>query len=294
MKKNEYVLSDQDYNEQDTYLTSSHPLADLFKIKHCWTTPIGEIKINLPEDMRISLIEYIASKGYCTTMGTHKRTQTSEFEENHYNLFDEKDTNEHIKKFEEYTSELIRYYIANGYNLGNVETFDIACRAFGNMQTAGRRTYPHYHHGFDGVMICYLTIGNEFALTTDLDGTDDSQLVVSPGSSICRLPVLKDIEEKNNDVKADYGSFELKVNDMPCEGDGTMLLQDPRPAINYPYNNKAQDYQPEIGKCVFHPAYVWHESNTYNTRGIRAAVVVNWRVLTNNNSGLVKPLSFPK
>ena len=58
MKKNEYVLSDQDYNEQDTYLTSSHPLADLFKIKHCWTTPIGEIKINLPEDMRISLITF--------------------------------------------------------------------------------------------------------------------------------------------------------------------------------------------------------------------------------------------
>lgn len=292
----EFILNDQDVDANDKYLSDKHPLKSLFSIKQCWTTPIGEIDINLPEDMRIALIEYIASKGYCTTMGTHKRTQTREFEENHYNLFDEKDNNEHIKKFEEYSSELIRYYIANGYNIGNVETFDIDARAFGNMQTAGRRTYPHYHHGFDGVMICYLTVGSEFVLTTDLEGTDDTQLVVSPGSSICRIPQteLKKIEDTSNEVKADYGSFELKVQDMPCEGDGTMLLQDPRPAINYPYNNKAQDYQPKVGRCVFHPAYVWHESNTYNTKGVRAAVVVNYRVLTHNNSGLVRPLSKPE
>ena len=30
MKKKEYVLSDQDYNEQDKYLSSSHPLYNLF------------------------------------------------------------------------------------------------------------------------------------------------------------------------------------------------------------------------------------------------------------------------
>lgn len=295
MSEKEYVLNDQDYNTQDKYLSEDHPLSKLFTIKHCWTTPIGEINLTLPEDMRLALIEFIAARGYCTTMGTHKRTQTPDFEQNHYNLFDYSDSNEHIKQFEDYSSELIRYYIANSYNIGNVDTFDIDARAFGNMQTAGRRTYPHYHHGFDGVMILYLTVGEEFVLTSDLEGTDDTQMVVSPGSKICRLPSLEKIQEENNDkVVGDYGSFELNVKDMPCEGDGAMLLQDPRPAINYPYNNKAQDYQPRVGRCIFHPAYLWHESNTYTGRGVRAAVVVNYRVNTHNNSGLVKPLSNPE
>ena len=80
------------------------------------------------------------------------------------------------------------------------------------------------------------------------------------------------------------------IDDMPCEGSGTMLLQDPRPSISYPYSNKAIAFEPSVGKTVFHPAYVWHESNNYEGEGIRCAVVINFRVLTRNNTDLVKPL----
>ena len=285
--ENAYVMSEEQLERQDKYL-GGHPLDGKLKITPEWVTPIGRIELNLPEAMRVGLIEYIASKGYCTTMGTHKRTMTIEFERNHYNLFDERDNNVHIKGYEEIASEMIRYYVANSYNVKNADQLDIECRGFGNMQTTGRRTFPHYHHAFDGVMITYLTLGGEFALTSDVEGNDDLQLV-APGSTICELQEKVDMNVKYGTV-ANYADFDLKKEDMPNESNGALLLLDPRPAINYPYNSKAKDYAPKIGTTIFHPAYIWHESNTYIGKGIRAAVVINYRVNTYNNNGLVKPL----
>jgi hypothetical protein len=280
-------LSDEQLRVQDKYL-GGHPLSEHLLIAHEWTTPIGRIELNLPEAMRIGLIEFIASKGYCTTMGTHKRTMTTEFEKNHYNMFDERDNNIHIKQYEEIAGEIIRYYVANSFNIENADDLDIECRAFGNMQTNGRRTFPHYHHAFDGVLITYLTLGGEFTLTSDVDGDDDLQLV-APGSTICELPKSQDTEVKKGTV-ANYADFDLKKEDMPNETNGALLLLDPRPAINYPYNTKAKDYAPKIGTTILHPAYIWHESNTFVGQGIRAAVIINYRINTYNNHGLVKPL----
>jgi len=281
------VLNQEQLNKQDKYL-GGHPLDGNLKITPEWVTPIGQVELNLPEPMRIGLIEYIASKGYCTTMGTHKRVQTIEFEKNHYNMFNDSDNNPAIKGYQDISSELIRYYMAHAYHVENADKLDIECRAFGNMQTPGRRTFPHYHHAFDGVMITYLTLGGEFALTSDVQGDDDLQLV-APGSTICELKTNDIIEERKGTV-ANYADFDLKKEDMPNETNGALLLLDPRPAINYPYNNKAKDYVPKIGTTIFHPAYIWHESNTYTGKGIRAAVVINYRINTYNNSGLVKPL----
>ncbi len=269
-----YVMSKENLQSQDKYL-GGHPLDGNFILKHEWVTPIGQIELNLPEAMRIGLIEYIASKGYCTTMGTHKRTMTAEFERNHYNLFDESENNPHIKGYEEISSELIRYYVAKAYNVENADQLDIECRGFGNMQTTGRRTFPHYHHAFDGVMITYLTLGGEFTLTSDVEGDDDLEKI--------------NVQEKYGTV-ANYADFDLKKEDMPYETNGSLLLLDPRPAINYPYNTKAKDYVPKVGTTILHPAYIWHESNTFVGKGIRACVVINYRVNTYNNNGLVKPM----
>jgi hypothetical protein len=213
---------------------------------------------------------------------------TTEFERNHYNLFDDSENNPHIKGYEELSSEIIRYFVAKAYNIENADQLDIDCRGFGNMQTTGRRTFPHYHHAFDGVMITYLTLGGEFTLTSDVGGEDDLQLV-APNSTICELKEKISVQEKSGTV-ANYADFDLKKEDMPCESDGGLLLLDPRPAINYPYNTKAKNYVPKIGTTVIHPAYIWHESNTFVGQGIRACVVVNYRVNTYNNNGLVRPM----
>ena len=257
----------------------NHPLREKMKLTKQWVTPIGEVDINLPENMRVGLIKYIASKGYCTTMGTHKKTQTPEFEKNHYNMFDDKDSNQHIEEFEHIASELIRYYVANSWDISNAAQLKIDARAFGNMQTAGRRTYPHYHHSFDGVMIHYLTTGGEFKIK----GHDGNKLTNVPSNAEIE-PITGTVDQIEDHYKPE------NIDDMPCEGSGTMLLQDPRPSISYPYSNKAIAFEPSVGKTVFHPAYVWHESNNYEGEGIRCAVVINFRVLTRNNTDLVKPL----
>tara|TARA_B100000470_G_scaffold206813_1_gene182432 strand:+ start:655 stop:1662 length:1008 start_codon:yes stop_codon:yes gene_type:complete len=277
---NAYVKS------QDKYLSKDHPLSGHMKITPQWTTPIGELELNVPEEMRIGLIKFVASRGYCTTMGTHKKTQTPEFEKNHYNMFEYTEDNEagkHIRGFEKIASEMIRYYIANAWDITNADELQLEARGFGNMQTKGRRTYPHYHHGFDGVMITYLTTGGEFELKENGPTPEDAKLLMIPPNS--------EVEKIENQTVAQYESFDLKKDDLPCEGSGNMILQDPRPAINYPYCNKAIAFEPKVGTTIFHPAYLWHESNTFMGEGIRAAIVVNYRVLTRNNSGLVKPLA---
>ena len=86
--------------KQDKFLSKEHPLAGHMKITPQWSTPIGEMELNLSEEMRIGLIKFIASRGYCTTMGTHKKTQTPEFEANHYNMFEfgeDEEVGQHIR-----------------------------------------------------------------------------------------------------------------------------------------------------------------------------------------------------
>ena len=97
-------------------------------------------------------------------MGTHDDVGTRLFEQAKYNLFNEAKRNPIVAEFEGICSELMRYYIAKSHNIPDAENLDIEARAFGSMHTKGRRTYPHYHHAFDFVMIHYLTVGGEFDL----------------------------------------------------------------------------------------------------------------------------------
>lgn len=274
---------------KDYYLNSEHPLHDSFTIKNEWTTPIGQIQFSLPEDMRLSLINYIAKKGYCSTMGTHKGTQNELFEERHYNMFDESDSNEHIEKFEEYATELIRFYIANAWGLRDAANLDISARAFGNMQTYGGRTYPHYHHGFDGVFVHYLTMGNEFTVeqAEGKEFYDENGAIlktIAPDSKIERT------NKKEDTLQESFGTEEARNHTDAHESQGNLILQDPRPSVSFPYNNKAISFTPKVGSTIFHPAYVWHESNEFKEDGLRIAVIVNFRVNTRNNSDLISPL----
>ena len=266
----------------DKYL-DEHPLDKHMTIKPYWTTPIAELDLNIPEDMRVALIKFVASSGYGTTMGTHDGVSTQTFEQNQYNMFSVSKENPIMAEFEGICSEMMRYYIARSHNIENADQVELEARAFGNMQTKGRRTYPHYHHAFDFVMILYLTVGSEFKLI-NIGQNDEEVVMIPPDSQIEPIKKAPPMMGKG-DLKHNYQDW-----DLPCEGSGTFILTDPRPAINYPYNQKALSFAPSVGKAIFHPGYCWHESNTFTGEGIRCAVVVNARILTQNNSEIVLPL----
>lgn len=290
----------QDTVKKDKYL-EGHPLDSKMTIKPYWSTPVAELDLNIPEDMRVSLIKFVASSGYGTTMGTHDGVSTQVFEQNQYNMFSVAKENPIMAEWENICSEMMRYYIARSHNIPNADQINLEARAFGNMQTAGRRTYPHYHHSFDFVMIVYLTLGGEFQLINIGQNNEEVIPYIPPNSEVERM--IGSVPQAGNgngngngngharptmgkgDLKHDYSDW-----DLPCEGSGTFILTDPRPAINYPYNQKALAIKPEVGKAIFHPGYCWHESNTFTGEGIRCAIVVNARILTQNNSEIVLPL----
>ena len=141
-----------DANKHDKYL-DGHPLDNFVEMQNAWSTPIMDVHINMPDDIRVALIQFIASGGYGTTMGTHDKTMTPEFEANQYNIFNHCDENPLIAEFRGIASEAIRFYCAKAWGVRNADEIDLQARCFGNMQNSGRRTYPHYHHSFDAVFI---------------------------------------------------------------------------------------------------------------------------------------------
>ena len=180
---------------------------------------------------------------------------------------------------------MIRYYLTNAYSITDADQLNIEARAFGNLQTYGSRTYPHYHHGFDGVLIHYLTIGNEYELESD------RQSKIRP---IRPESMIYPVDEESSNVIADtYGRPKSKDDHAKddLKGSGNLILCDPRPAINYPYCNKAIAWNSYSGMTLLHPAYVWHESNEFRGNGIRVTFVINYRVLTMMNQESVKPLA---
>lgn len=274
----------------DKYL-EGHPLANHAKMTEEWATPIMDVQVNMPDDIRVALLQFIASGGYGTTMGTHDKMMTPKFETNQYNIFNHCDGNELVTEFRNIASEIIRYYCANAWGMRNADQADIQARCFGNMQHEGRRTYPHYHHSFDGVMVHYLTCGGEFDIK-NLGEPDQEWIVIPPNSKVERIETGITGSTGNEAMQVGRGKGREYIERQPCEGSGTLLLTDPRPAINYPYNEKVIPFDMRKGRTIIHPAYVWHESNTFNGPGIRCCVVVNFRIGTRNSQGIVS--SIPK
>tara|TARA_B110001454_G_scaffold148183_1_gene137583 strand:+ start:517 stop:1278 length:762 start_codon:yes stop_codon:yes gene_type:complete len=239
------------------YYLNDHPLSSSFSIVDEWTTKIGKVKITLPEETRKGLIKFIVQKAYSVKSDSQDQYTDKHF----YNMFESSNENDYIAEYEKYTNELVRYYIANAWNVQDVENMSIKSKAFGSVLTYGQRTYPHYHHGYDGVFIHYLTLGNEFTINghsiKEIEGEPDHGLEFTPD---------KDIRAPTTHPKI-------------FEQQGNLLLQDPRPSISYPYNRKAIAIVPEVGLSVFHPGYVWHESNPFTNGGIRVAINVKYKII---------------
>ncbi len=277
--------------KKDYYLNNpDHPLAGKFdlNIKN-WTSPIGEISFKLPEEIRMGLIDYIVKKSYhqeFNTISTEREGDNidSKYVSKHfYNLLTEADSNPHIKAYKEIANELIRFYSANAWSVPDMENTNITGKCFGNLQVNGQRTYPHYHHGFDGVMITYLTIGDEF----DLDITSENLIVPSSPAPAVE-PSKYDHTLITNAKWAKKGNTS---HPGEFEGQNNMILLDPRPTPNYPYNTKAKAYVPAVGKTIIHPAYFWHESNTFVGNGIRVAIILNFCIGIGKSSDPLVPLA---
>ncbi len=252
---------DQDRPDDILYKQGTHPASDMI-IDHHWDTPIAEHEVEIGEDLRKSLIQVIANDG------------------SNIFIYPDNDPNaDAIREFEVITNELIRGYLTTAYNISDADQVRIEARSFGNQQLYGNRTYPHYHHSFDGVLIYYLTAGNEYKLR----GKDNYPI---PLESTDR----RNVPELNRSLLHRKG-HEFSKEPESLDGSGNLILCDPRPAINYPYCNKAIAWKPKTGLLIMHPAYLWHESNTYIGDGVRISIVINYRVMTNENQSSVKPLA---
>jgi len=261
----------------DYYLDNpDHPLNGKFRSEKDWGTDIFAINFNLPEETRYSLIKTIAKHAYQEYDDYRPDGRNSGYSSrHHYNMFGTPEWKSDVNDYKEIANELIRYYVANAWDVEDVENMVIKAKCFGNIQTYGQRTYPHYHHGFDGVLITYLTVGEEFTISKEcMDNGDWDNFV-----GVLEKPEIKE------------GYASINVNDMmnaqthrppsthpkEFEKGGNMLLLDPL-ARSYPYNRKARAITPENGLSVLHPGYLYHESNTYTGAGIRVAIIINFNV----------------
>tara|TARA_B100000470_G_scaffold219628_1_gene206786 strand:- start:1343 stop:2032 length:690 start_codon:yes stop_codon:yes gene_type:complete len=147
-------------------------ISDSLDVTHEWTTPIGKIDINLPDMMRKVLLSIVMRCGDVYEAG-HKLIP----EKPCINLFDYANSpwNEqevkHLQEFEKIISKIIRTYVKKAW--GIAEDSLMTTRCWGNIQdTFDMRTIPHYHqrrYGWDGALLHYLTVGDEFKFSDSPD-----------------------------------------------------------------------------------------------------------------------------
>jgi len=240
-------------------------LYDKLDVQHEWTTPIGSIDIYLPDIVRQVLIKILTNYKNISTPDSYNNTKHL-FDANAYNLFDFSDKSfsaleeRCLTDFEGIASKIIRTYVKKAW--GWDEETKIKSRCFGNVQRSfSRRTAPHYHHGWDGVFIHYLTVGEEFNYPL-FDAEANTKLTEIAG-------------------RAKHGREMLDTTDSAAthsDHSGDLIFLDPRHSIKMPYNNKAKTYKPKVGTTLVHPAYLWHETETHTKSGIRAAIIVNFNI----------------
>jgi hypothetical protein len=260
----------------DYYLKNpEHPLNHVFYLENDWPTSIGQIKFKLPEEMRISLIKNIAKHAYQNVYqeSVPDGEGSPYSSRHHYNMF--VDDDKQIQEYREMTAELIRYYVANSWGVTDVADMKIKAKCFGNIQTWGQRTYPHYHHGYDGVLITYLTVGEEFTVDRNCmeENNWDDFLIPVKHSTSNWAELLENQTPKSPSTHPEH-----------FERQGNLILLDPRPAISFPYNRKARAFQPEVGMSLLHPGYLWHESNHFTGSGIRVSAIINFNIGTSKSA----------
>ena len=242
---------------------TEHPLDQFCKVEQKFATPIMEGITEIPQKMREDLIKVLQLKEQKADDIREKdpdfysiATSKGFYATTHYNLFDSVDefpfAKESILGFESIACQLIRYYIRKGWGVQQADEVKLEGRCFGNIQDTGARTYPHYHQDQNGVLVHYLALGDENVALKDR--------------------VMKDMEKS------------------PRHSSHQVIFLDPRPAISYPYWEKVHTVTPQVGMTIIHPSSLWHETNTWLGEGLRACIVVNFRIVSHGYNELARPL----
>ncbi len=138
------------------------------KITNHWVTPIAEFDLALPQPMRQQLTAVLQRKEADrdklseSSPDFFRFMQSKQFyASTHYNLFAE--ANQHPEKnailsFEMLACNAYRQYLRQALNIEQADELKLVGRCFGNVQTTGGRTFPHYHQSVDHVLIHYLDI----------------------------------------------------------------------------------------------------------------------------------------
>ena len=246
------------------YSNEDHPLRPHFNFrKELWDSPIAEISFPFPHWVREGLLDYILKKNFTKGIVQHDNNEDQYSSSHFYNLLCDADEYKEIAKFKSYISELIRYYCANAWSVPDIENIQIEAKSFANLQLKGERTFPHYHNGFDGVVVSYLTVGNEFDVNLN-----NNTLMVKTGQSESSTEPQNTLWTRNT----------TKTYNKDFERQGNFIMIDPRGAPNYPYDRKCVGITPKSGSHIFHPAYLWHESNTFSGNGIRVCIGTNFKI----------------
>ena len=121
--------------------------------QHLWSTPIGEIEINLPKLTRDALVQ-------CVTSGTNLDLF------NYTEYASDSQIFKAVYRFEMIVSKLIRDYVKEAWGLNENVSMLIHCRSH-IQQPHMKRVEPHFHYQADGTLVYYLTVGNEYFIENE-------------------------------------------------------------------------------------------------------------------------------
>ena len=141
----------------------NYDISDSLNVSHEWTTPIGSIDTILPDMMRKVLVSIVMRCGdvyECGMVGVEKAFNLFNYVNSPWSEQEVK----YLQEFEKIVSKIIRTYVKKAWGID--EDSAMTTRCWGNIQdTFDMRTLPHYHqrrYGWDGVLMHYLTVGDEF------------------------------------------------------------------------------------------------------------------------------------
>jgi hypothetical protein len=215
----------------------------VLEIQQWWPTPVMTGRIPLQEAMLEDLKKLVQWRELLHRHNpkAHSLPQVPGHNfRSTYNLFAEEQPPEFapaLQEFRGFVRSVYPEYLKQSYGVSGIDDASIEARCFGNVQTRGQRTMPHYHHTCDHVMALYLDCGSnrgEFA------------------------------DQKNR------------------QGDGELLIQDPRHFSSFPFWDKYKTIQTFNGLMVLHPASLWHESNVMTADGERVLIVVTLKMASHN------------
>jgi hypothetical protein len=129
-----------------------------------WTTPIGTVDIDLSDDIRRALIQWVIMN-YTQRIGIKEPIPSfvDLFDYTQYATNDRIHIFKAVYRFEIIVSKIIRSFIKQAWGMD--ETVRVKSHCTSKVQLPfDKRIEPHRHNNVDATLIHYLTVGDEFYL----------------------------------------------------------------------------------------------------------------------------------